>query len=169
MPLIVETGSGVANADSFASVEAADSFWGGRPSGQAWLSLGTSAKEANLREATLYIAARLNDRDPLNPAQGLPYPWSDRPTAWQMRVLVQATAMVADVARLGPLVGGAAQRGRVLSESKGLGPLSKSVRYSDLPAPSSANGRDLSFLDDMLRPIVGSGGGGFVIGTRARG
>lgn len=166
MALIVENGGGVANANSYASVTQADGYWSVRPAGAAWMALATGAKEAALMDATDYVASRLRGSTPLGNA--LPWPWADVPVdAYTMGVVTKATILAADVARLGPLLGGAAQGGRVLSESKTLGPLSKSTTYSDLSRASSANGRDLSFIDDMLSPI-GGGGGGMIIGMRAR-
>jgi len=168
MALTVETGLGVAGADSFASVAEADNFWGGRPeAGAAWLALPVSRKEEYLRSATDYVAARLSANAPL---ASLAWPWADyTATAADRSRVARATILAADVARLGPLVGGAAAGGRITSQSKSLGPLSKSTTFSDREAPASANGRDLSFVDNLLGTISGmSGGGGFVIGRRAR-
>lgn len=165
MALIVETGVGITGADSFASVAEADAFWAGRPSqGADWLALTTPRKEECLRDATDLISMRLTSGTAIG---GLPWPWVDVDViAFDLSRIKRATILAADVARLGPLVGGAAQGGRVTSESKALGPLSKSVSYSDRPLPASANGRDLTFIDDMLRGITS--GGGLIIGRTAR-
>ncbi len=166
MALVVETGAGLAMADSFASVAEADAFWSGRPTqGAAWLALPTGRKEECLRDATDYVGMKLSSRQPLG---ALPWPWVDTlaPIETHRPLVVRATVMAADVSRLGPLVGSAAQGGRVTSESKGLGPLTKSTTYADRALPASANGRDLEFIDNLLRPLLG--GGGLIIGTVAR-
>lgn len=54
MTLTVETGEGLANADSFASVEAADAYWATRVSA-AWAAATTSDKERALVLATDYL------------------------------------------------------------------------------------------------------------------
>ena len=60
MALIVEDGTGVAGAESYASVDFADNYWTLRPhlaQSSAWLAETTSRKEGMLREATAYTDA----------------------------------------------------------------------------------------------------------------
>lgn len=169
MALVVETGAGVIGADSLASIAEADNFWGGRPSaGAAWLALTTERKEEALRDGSDYVASRLAARSPLSARQTFPWPWDGVDLLARDRATIaRAAILAADVARLGPLFGGAAQGGRLLSESKTLGPLSKSATYSDRDRPSSANGRDLSHVDALLATL-GGGGSGLIIGRTMR-
>lgn len=83
MALTVEDGTGVAGADSYLSVAAADSYHTARDS-QDWLGAGTQEKEIALRVATQYLDAmygeewvgvRTNGPD----VQGLDWP---RTGAW---------------------------------------------------------------------------------------
>lgn len=169
MTLIVETGVGILNADSLASIAEADNFWTGRPgAGAAWLALTTPAKEEALRDASDYVASKLRSGRPLSDIQSFPWPWDGATLyARDRATIARATILTADVARLGPLTSGTAQGARVVEESKSLGPLSKSVKYANMASGSSANGRDLSFVDSMLSSISGAGGG-LIIGRTAR-
>lgn len=55
MALVVEDGSGMANADSFVTVEATDAFWSARNVTE-WTTASTQAKEAALRATADYLA-----------------------------------------------------------------------------------------------------------------
>ena len=60
MSLIVENGTGVAGADVFASVAAADAYWAARPhrpEAAVWAALSTPQKEGRLREGADAINA----------------------------------------------------------------------------------------------------------------
>ena len=60
MALIVESGSGVAGAESYASTAFADTYWGARThlaSSSTWLAATTAHKEGALREATAFVDA----------------------------------------------------------------------------------------------------------------
>lgn len=61
MSLIVEDGSVVANAESFAAVAYADTYHANR-SNTAWAALGTPDKEADLRKATDYMRQQYRQR-----------------------------------------------------------------------------------------------------------
>lgn len=61
MSLIVEDGSGVAGAESYISVAAADTYFNNVGS-DAWAGLSTTEKEQALRKATLYISGEFRDR-----------------------------------------------------------------------------------------------------------
>jgi hypothetical protein len=167
--LIVETGVGILNADSLASVAEADNFWSGRgAAGTTWMALTVPLKEAALRDASDYVSAGLRSGRPLSDLQSFSWPWDGVDLLARDRATVaRATILAADVARLGPLTSGAARGGRVLSESKTLGPLSKATSYSDRDTGSSANGRDLSFVDSLIASLSGTGGG-LIIGRTAR-
>ena len=60
MSLVVEDGTGLANAESYSSVAEADAYHTAHDTGATWLNVSTttSDKEAALRRATQYIEAR---------------------------------------------------------------------------------------------------------------
>jgi len=62
MSLVVEDGSGLATAESYASVAAADAYWADRSEPTAWAGADTAAKEVALREATEYLDGRYGSR-----------------------------------------------------------------------------------------------------------
>lgn len=57
MALIVETGSGLSNSESYCSVSFADSYFNSKAN-LSWSTLSTSQKEAALREATSFLTER---------------------------------------------------------------------------------------------------------------
>jgi hypothetical protein len=59
--LIIETGSGLQNAESYASVAVADAYHAGRLN-TAWAALDTVTKEGALRRATEYLVGKYRDR-----------------------------------------------------------------------------------------------------------
>lgn len=61
MTLIVETGAGLANAESYISTTDADSYHAARGN-TAWADLGTEDKEAALRRASDYMTGAYRDR-----------------------------------------------------------------------------------------------------------
>lgn len=62
MPIVVETGSGLPNADSYVSVAEADTYHLAFTSGTAWSSATTTDKERALRVATQFIDTRYGPR-----------------------------------------------------------------------------------------------------------
>lgn len=65
MALVVEDGTGLAAAESYASVAAADAYWSGRihtPISSTWLIATTAQKESALREATSWLEAEFGQR-----------------------------------------------------------------------------------------------------------
>lgn len=55
MALVVEDGTGLSNAESYASVAEGDSYWDLRGGSSSWDSASTSEKEAALRYATEWV------------------------------------------------------------------------------------------------------------------
>ncbi len=54
-PMVVETGAGLANANSFASLVEAEAYFDGHPSYTTWQAVEPTAKEAALMTATRYL------------------------------------------------------------------------------------------------------------------
>lgn len=92
--LVVEDGTGVAGADSFASVEYADEH-NAKFGNAAWSNLQEPAKEILLREATRYL--RLKYQPGFTAWPLVTYP--DR-----LKALKDATSELAFIARGGPLM-----------------------------------------------------------------
>lgn len=62
MALIVETGAGLADAESYVSVDQADQYHADRGNPAAWSGLDVPTKEAKLRAATEYLGQRFAGR-----------------------------------------------------------------------------------------------------------
>jgi hypothetical protein len=76
--LTVESGAGLANANSYATVAEADSFFESRPRSDAWVALDDDAKAVLLVHATRIIDASMAwDGDPLTDTQALAFPRLD--------------------------------------------------------------------------------------------
>lgn len=75
MTLIVEDGSGVTDAESYASVAFADTYWPLQGGNADWEGASTSDKEAALRRATRYIESRFEFyEESIAITQALSYP-----------------------------------------------------------------------------------------------
>lgn len=168
MALVVETGYGVVDADSYATVAEADAYWGARVNAD-WAAAVGADKEAALRMASEYLDLNhLGGKAPLVDGQGLAWPYLDEELSLSTLQLVRrATVMVAPLALTGPLVALAPAEQQVVSFTDKIGDISESKTYAQpINAPTVVNGRDLSFLDRML---AGLRGGGLVFGHRLRG
>lgn len=67
MALVVENGTGVAGAESYFAISAADAYWTARPhdpNAATWLALSTLDKEGAAREASDYLDANWGDSFP---------------------------------------------------------------------------------------------------------
>ncbi len=84
MALSVETGAGVAGADSYVSLVAAAAYWAARPhdaNADAWTDTDDASREGALREATAYLDATygsLYRGSRKTSTQGLLWPRVDR-------------------------------------------------------------------------------------------
>jgi hypothetical protein len=157
--LIVEDGSIVADAESYASVADADAYFAARANA-AWAALATdAAKEAALRSACDYIEAVYGGRwlgDRVSDTQALSWPRSgvcvdgveiaDDAIPAQ---LVRANMELALKASADSLL--ADQSAQVTSET--VGPIS--VTYAD----GARQGVKYAFVDALLGPLLGVGAG----------
>lgn len=73
---VLENGTGLSNATSLCSVEAADDHWSTHPEvGTRWDGLHSEEKEAKLMQASMLVARRLNWRgSPVTRDQAFPVP-----------------------------------------------------------------------------------------------
>lgn len=163
---IVEDGTGLANANSFASVAEADQYHENYANPATWTALTTAQKQDALRKATQFIEAEYSARvkgDRAVSAQALSMPRRGLtlydgtllsetvvPARWKdacSYLAHESTKRELGVAQLTP--------GAVASETKTLGALSKSVSYggsgrSTRPSYPTADG--------LLREYLYSGG-----------
>lgn len=136
MALVVEDGTGLANAESYASVADATTYATDREL-TAWTA-GTvtdANREAALRRATEYIEAEYGQRFagvPLTTTQALHFPLEG---ATAVPVGIQrATIELAIIALSGALYTVEDAARQVVSQSRGVGPLQTSVTYRDTDA-----------------------------------
>lgn len=172
MALVVETGTGVIGADSYASLAEADAFWAGRtsPDAVAWNAAAPADKEGALREATLYVdLSHLQGYEPRVDGQGLAWPYDGTDFSLSSyNTLKRAVMLIAPIALTGPMVGAAPAEPAVIQKMDKVGDLVESRTYK---APSGdgpivVGGRDLTFLSALLSSLRGSS---LVIGRRVLG
>lgn len=153
MALTVEDGTGLADAESYASVADADAYWAAR-NGTAWDALSDPAKEAALRQATDYIEAVYGGRWKgcrYSAAQALAWPRTDvtvdgftLDASPLPGALVRATCELAGKAAAGVLL--ADQGAQVKSET--VGPIS--VTYAD----GARQGTRYALVDAILGALL---------------
>jgi len=161
--LVVETGVGLATANSYLSVAQADAYHAQYGSSAAWAGASWSQKEAALVLATQYLDITYEGRwrgRKASATQALAWPRfggldNDAYTIAGDGVpenLKRATAELALRVVLGDeLLGVIAQPGEVASESKSIGPISTSVTYV---TGRPAGGKQYPKVDGLLRPLL---------------
>ena len=167
MSLIVEDGTGLANADSYASAATADAYATAMGL-TAWATATAGQKDIALRRATQYIDARYTFRGQrVTEAQALQWPREIvtygilgatllQPVqtvdlSWPVRAVVNACCELAVRALAGPLMADV-EPGSVKREQ--VGPIA--TEYFD-----QGNGGQIRFalVDDMLRAVTAGGRG----------
>lgn len=158
MALVVEDGTGLADAESFASVAAANDYWTARAS-TAWDALTDETKEAALRQATDYIEAIYGGRwkgERIGSTQALSWPrygvvvdGIERDSAVIPLALERATIELALKASAGELL--ADQGAQVVSET--VGPIS--VTY----AAGARQATRYALVENMLAALLRVGAG----------
>ncbi len=148
MSLVVEDGTGLANADSYLSVADATSYHASFGN-DAWAAATSDAQEQALRRATQYVDANYSFRgSPLTTTQALAWP-RNLGLAWPIRGLSNATAELALRALDGALFADQSG-GEVIEES--VGPVG--VKYQ----PSGLGGQTrFAVVDSLLAPYTGGG------------
>ncbi|MHB1125235.1 MAG: DnaT-like ssDNA-binding protein [Ramlibacter sp.] len=159
MALIVETGAGLADAESYATVEQADAYLAAR-NYPAWALLAPEAKEAALRMATAYMHAFAWKGIRSYQTQALDWPRTgvvadgypvdgDRVPAAVRNACIEL-ARRASTGELAP------DQGQQIA-SKSVGPVS--VTYQ----AGSTNARRFPHVAVMLSSLMHGGGGSFAI------
>lgn len=147
MALIVEDGTGLEDAEAYASVATADAYASAMGL-SAWAAAATATKEIALRRATQYIDSRYTFRGhALTDTQALEWPREEY--QWPVRAVVNACCELAVRALAGPLVADI-EAGSVKREQ--VGPIE--TEYFE-----QANGGQVRFalVDDLLRGVTVGG------------
>lgn len=156
MALIVEDATGLANAESYVSVADADAYTAARALAFPTWSAASSTeavKEASLRLATEYIEIKYGPRflaEKLVATQALSFPDAG---GFVPSAVIRATIELAVIALAGSLWSIEDNSRVIIEESKGVGPLKKSVKYSDREGLQKVYRQ----IDTMLQPLLRSG------------
>lgn len=164
MALIVEDGTGLSTAESYASVATCDAYHAIRGAPSAWTASTTGDKEVALRKATEHLEQTYASRwrgTRTKLAQALAWPrvsaydddgylFSALPT-----VLVNATCELAlrYQQATGELVPDLTESGVIQSESVKVGPIEESKVY----AGGRVQGPSYPFVDRMVARLISSG------------
>lgn len=167
MAIVVEDGSGLANADSYISVADADTYHAAQGNPSTWSTSDTEEKEAALRVATAYLDNRFGLRwagRRINQTMALAWPryevvdrdgWTVSSTAVPTGIK-NATAYVALKVREGDTLVPDVDAGTdAVAESVTVGSISISSTYSGAPTTAPY----YPTVDLMLRDLAYPGGG----------
>ncbi|WP_413205357.1 DnaT-like ssDNA-binding protein [Rhodospirillum sp. A1_3_36] len=169
MTLTVEEGLGLAEADSFLSLEAADAYWSDRPHATLsgpWLAASETGREGALREASAHLGLAYGER-----FSGVPTRGRGQALCWPRlgaidrsgtplgsgsipREVLAATCELAARALSAPLMADRDRAGRVSEEAVTLDAVSTRTVY-DLSFPS---GPALPVVEGLLSPLFKRGG-----------
>ncbi len=167
MSLVVEDGTGLTNADSYASVVEADAYHAAQGAPAAWSGASSDAKESGLRQATLYLDARYGQRfrgRRAHETQALKWPREDavdddgftfvstalptrlkQATAELALKVVEGTALSTDVA---------ATAGALASKTLKVGSLEKAESYFEgTVGQQTTFSKAVNLLRDLVEPI----------------
>ena len=160
MALVVETGSGLATAESYISVDDTDTYFADRDSPTSWTGADTDTKEDALRIATQYLDALYHHRwlgIRSSITQRLSWPRNDVEIEEYVldatslpRQLVEATAEAAyrhltDTDGLMPDIDPG-----IKAESVRVGPISESIEY----AGTKQGVKQFKAIDMILTPLL---------------
>lgn len=170
MSIVVEDGTGVNGAESYATVAFVDAYWAARTNdanAAIWTGLGTPAKEGALRSATDYLE-RVYGPNYVGVRKGyvqgllwprtktkddVGYPLPDLPV--ELQKAVAELAVRAGSAALAPDVD---QTGMIKRETKKVGPLEKTIEYATPTGPASL-GKQYGTVDGLMALLVKTGRG----------
>lgn len=145
MPLIVESGVGLDDAESYVSVADATTY-AAKMGHSAWsaVSVTEAQREAALRQATAYIDSRYRFRgEPLTDTQELEWPRDGY--AWPQKRVIDACCELAVRALSRPLWADVDGGGMVTEET--IGPITTKYAIADGQARFAQ-------VDDMLKPLT---------------
>jgi hypothetical protein len=165
MALIVEDGTGKADAESYASVAGATTYLTSYGENVVWDTKTTTEQEVALRKATRWIEAMFTNRwigERVYQLQALGWPRSNAVDQddWQIGYdsvpvrVVQATAILATKALSEELLPDtAAGSGPIKSKSVSAGSVSKSVTFAGVAVPYKVYTLAQSLLRPRLQPV----------------
>ena len=162
MSLVVETGLGLSNAESYASVADSVAYFTG-VGADTWLTLSTTDQEKALRRATIYLVGKYRLRwagSRMTTSQALDWPRSLVPVADTPyrsyypnnavpKEVVDACCSMAIRAAAGELLSDQGQR----ASSVTVGPISQTFEAGSTVATQYPE------IDALLRPLLKSGNG----------
>ncbi len=151
MALIVETGEGLPDADSYVSLDDAIAYHAAQGN-TAWAAATVTdeQREVALRRATAYVDSRYRFRgSPLTVVQALEWPREGPGLIWPNRRVIHATCELALRALAGPLYADVAAEGRIKSET--VGPIK-----TDYAEPVNGGQTRYAVTDDLLAPLLAS-------------
>ena len=162
MTLIVEDGSGVSGAESYAAVAVIDAYWTNRPqlAGSAvWAGAGATFKEGAAREATAFLDALYGPfyrGQRAGYVQGLMFPRTNAlddagyPLPALPNILVDACCELSARAISGPLAVDSDIDGVIKRKRETIGPITEETEYADGAGRFSRYGA----LDGMLASVL---------------
>lgn len=168
MSLITEDGSGLADAESYASVNDADTYLGNRLL-TLWATMSTAEKEASLRRGTDYITQMYRPRWAglrMTSTQALDWPRYDVPRADSPLGYYLTTVVPTEVKAACCEMAFKAAFGELNGE---LGQAKTSVQVGPMKtdyAQGSTAAKRYPAIDQLLRPMLAAGGGGAITMVR---
>ena len=172
MALIVETGAGLASAESLISVTDADTYFANIGT-SAWAALTTAQKEQNLRKATIFMGGEYRDRwagTRTTVTQALDWPRymvpiRDTPTAFGSAIAYYPSTSVPTL--VGYACAELAYRSSVADLTPDLTRGIRSEQVGDLKIEYDTNSAQFTRfrqIDLMLKPFLKAGGGASIVG-----
>lgn len=168
MALVVEDGTGKANADSYQSLTDADAYHLAHSASTAWSGAAEAVKEKALRLATQYLDVRYNGLwkgVKFSDAQSLSWPriWAEKNDTYDSayydsdaipQQLKEATNELAlRVVNGDTLFADISKPGIISSTSISVGPISKSVSYSG----GYDQVKKYPLIDGLVKPLISTG------------
>lgn len=165
MALVVEDGTGKADAESYVAVEDADAYHTARGN-TAWTG-ATDTKEASLRRGRTVIDGRYQGRWPGHRtngrAQALDWPRrgvidgdgnqiADDEIPSEL-IAASCEAALRELTAPGSLTPDTVPARLIKRESKGVGPLQKTLEYADVNGAAAAR-PVVTLIDEILAPIL---------------
>lgn len=159
MALVVETGAGLANAESYISVTDADAYFAAHGSPAAWTAATTPVKESALRYAAQWLDRRYSwisaiyvVTQALSWPRWLSYDSDGRTVAVGVPQRIKDAQCEAALAHLAGTLAEVRDRGGAIqSVSAG----SVEVVWS----PGASSGRTFPYIDSLVAPLLEFGGG----------
>lgn len=159
MALIIETGQGVVNADSYTSVEQSDLIVAER--GWSWGDADETAKERALRAATVWLDATYGRRlrgDKATSLQALRFPRITQPEEWVAfsvpTLILVATTLAATEQHAGRLISTEPNASEEASKRTKVGPIETERTFRLVPGGRRMRTTALVEIDTLMSRFV---------------